>query len=216
MIEQTTVEEAIEDAFRALARTLWTVLPARVLTVDTSASTVTVQPFPADYLSGVVSALPAIPDVPICWPRAGDAVITLPLSTGDFVLLLFSARSLARYRDDGSEGDPQSIRTHNLSDCVALPMGLWPDGSAQTMSATDVVINRPSGAKVQVGGTGGLAVARDTDTANATIGGGSNALWDAWYSSVASVTGTAAALTAAKATPIASTISATSTTVEAT
>lgn len=213
MIEQTTVEEAIEGAFRDLARSLWTALPARVLAVDTSASTVTVQPIPADYLSGVVSALPQIPDVPVCWPRAGDAVITLPLATGDYVLLLFAARALARYRDDGSEGDPQSLRTHSLSDCVALPMGLWPDGDAVAMDASDVVINRPSGGTVQLGGTGGLAVARDGDI----VGMGAGAAGD-WLLFATQVSTYINAIAPGTVTPPANapTVSASSTTVEAT
>ncbi len=178
MMERTPAPEAIADAMRSLMREVWTALPARVLAYDATSSTLTAQPVPADYLQGVAVALPTLYDVPVLWPRGGGSFITWPLSVGDRVTLIIGARSLDRYRADGAEGDPQSVRTHDLSDAVALPMGLWPDSGALSADATDLVINKPTGGVVSLGGTGGSAVARNGDSVNMGAGGGTS--WATW------------------------------------
>jgi len=218
MIPRTTPEEAILDAIREVTRGLWTQLPARIVSVDLAASQATVQPIPADYLAGEAVDLPQIPDVPIMWPQAGGAVFTMPLEPGDMVTLLFAARPVERYRDDGSEGDPQSIRTHSLSDAMILLGGLQPDASAPAASTSHVVLSAPSGGQVRLGAaTGTAAVARDGDNADATIATAPhvNGAWDAWFQALASFSGTGALYTAAKATPIRAEVSASSTDVEA-
>jgi len=183
MMDRQTDEEAIQGAISAMLRDMWTCLPARVVSVGGSGSIVTAQPIPADYLDGEIVPLPQIQDVPVLWPRAGTASITLPLAAGDFVLLLVSSRSIARFRDDGSEGDPQSVRTHDLSDAMALPMGLWPDATAATAASSHVVIGTPSGGGIRLGGTVGTSpVVLDGDSVDMTVGGASG--WSAWMAAV--------------------------------
>jgi len=179
MQERQTPEDAIQSAIASMLRNAWTSLDARVVAVDLSISQATVQPLPADYLGGVAVDLPQIPNVPIIWPRGGGAVITFPIAVGDFVLLKFSDRSIARFRDDGSEGDPQSFRAHDLSDAMALPTGLWPDASAISADSSHLVITKPSSGKVLLGaGTGTEAVVRNGDPVNMTAGGAAG--WAVW------------------------------------
>jgi len=165
MTAATTIpaHEAIADAIRASRRDLWSILPGRIVAVDGRQADV--QPIPADYLDGAAEALPVIPDVPVLSLYAGGAEVIAPPAVGDRVTLLVCSRPVARYRDDGSEGDPQSYRTHDLSDAVALPLGLWPDSSAPAGTAGRLVIGKPTGGKVALGGGGATAaVARVGDT----------------------------------------------------
>jgi len=183
MFERTTPEEAIQGAIAAMLRDVWTCLPARVVAANLQISQVDVQPIPADYLGGEIVAMPQIPSVPILWPRAGAAVMTFPLAVGDYVLLMVSSRSIARFREDGSEGDPQSVRTHDLSDAMAIPLGLWPDSSSISASTSDVVINKPSSGQIKLGRSlGTLPIARDGDAIDMTAGFGSS--WATWMLAV--------------------------------
>lgn len=212
MIERTPAPEAIADAVRALMREVWTALPARVVSYSASTSTLVAQPLPADYLQGVAVALPTLYDVPVLWPRGAGAFITWPLSAGDYVTLIIGARSLDRYRGDAAEGDPQSVRTHDLSDALALPMGLWPDSGALSADSTDLVIGKPTAGVVALGGTGGSAVARDGDSVNMGAGGGAS--WSTWMAAVNASLSTLGAPVTPPSTP--PTVTASSTEVQAT
>lgn len=100
-------------------------VPARVETYDNSEQKVSVKPLIKKKVSGQIISLPVIPSVPVVFPRAGRAFISLPIKKGDYVLLLFSDRSLDSWLNQGGEVDPQDERTHHLTDAVAFP-GIHP------------------------------------------------------------------------------------------
>lgn len=178
-MESVTPEDAIQGAISAMIRDVWTCLPARIVSVDLAKSQISAQPFPADHLGGAVVPLPQVQGVPVLWPRAGAASITLPLAAGDMVLLLISSRALSVYRDGDGEGDPETTRTHDLSDAMALPMGLWADSSAVVADATHMVVAKPSGGQVRLGAASGTkAVARDGDVVDMGAGPGQD--WISW------------------------------------
>lgn len=212
MIDRVSAPEAVDDAIRARLRDVWTMLPGRVVSFTAAGSTAVVQPFPADYVAGVIEPLPVLYDVRVVWPQGGGGSITWPLIAGDTVMLVFAARSLDRYRVDTAEGDPQSIRTQDLSDAIALPFGLSPDASALTTTA-NLVITRPTGAKVQIGGTGGSAVARGGDNVNMAAGLAFG--WAAWAAAITTALNTLSGGVIIPPTT-APTVTASSTTVEAT
>lgn len=214
MFERVPAPEAIDDAIRSRMRDAWTALPGRVVAYTAAGSTATVQPLPADYVAGAITPMPLLYDVRVLWPQGGGASVTWTLDAGDTVLLIFACRSLDRYRIDGADGDPQSIRTHDLSDAVALPFGLSPDASALTTTA-NLVLTRPTGAKVQIGGASGVAaVARNSDP----VSMGNPATPTDWAGWAALVTTALNALSGGAILPPvgAPTITASSTTVEAT
>lgn len=74
----------------------------------------------------VTEDLPAIPDVPVCWPRGRNFQIVGTLSAGDPVLLVCCDRDVASWRASGAVSDPLDARHHDWSHAVAIP-GLVPD-----------------------------------------------------------------------------------------
>lgn len=208
MYERTPAPEAIEDAFAALQRNMWTMLPGTIVTYTAAGSTASVQPLPADYVAGAIVPMPVLHDVRVLWPGGAGGRVTGNLVAGNRVMLLFAARSLDRYLTDGVGGDPQSVRTHSLSDAVALPFDFAPDASAVTTTG-DLVLVQPTGGKVLLGGSGGAAVVRDGDAVDMTAGGASS--WLTWAALVNAELGGIPGLPASPPVIVAS-----STTVEAT
>jgi Phage protein Gp138 N-terminal domain len=118
-------EVAAQAQSDGLQAKIWTALPAIVAAVDLSRQTVSVQP----SIQGVLSDkedneslvnLPLLVDVPICWPRAGGFALTLPVTIGDEVLVVFSARAIDSWWQSGGIGAPVESRMHDLSDGFAI------------------------------------------------------------------------------------------------
>lgn len=67
----------MNDAIKSALAVLWTNLPCIVESYDDDAQTVSVNPaiqVPVMREDGSIDLvnLPLIPDVPVCWPKAGD------------------------------------------------------------------------------------------------------------------------------------------------
>ena len=60
--------------------------------------------------------LPLCNQVPVSFPRTQTAYVHLPVKKGDVGLLVFSERSIDRYKNYGGSQDPQDTRRHDLSD----------------------------------------------------------------------------------------------------
>lgn len=69
-----------------------------------------------------------IPFVPVCFPRAGDYVITFPLAVGDTVLLVFSEGSTAEWHDANASTQPFDLRRFSAGYPFAIP-GAYPGGA---------------------------------------------------------------------------------------
>jgi len=146
----TTLEMLLDQAMDSQARDLWTSLPARVLAFDAGDTpTVSVQPFPATYLDGEATDLPALGAVPVCYPGGAGGGMVYPLTPGDVVLLVFSTLPLGNWRNSGSEGDPREIRHHDLSDAFAIPLRCA--GAGPTVTPDRLLVEQPDAGKVQIG-----------------------------------------------------------------
>ena len=122
-METPTLTQVIQRHIKAAMWDTYTALPATVKAFDGGGPgkrpSATVQPFPADYAQGQPVPHPQLASVPVCDP--GPA--RWELTPGDTVLVLFSSRSLERYRSGQGDGDPQdNERTHDLSDPWVLPL----------------------------------------------------------------------------------------------
>lgn len=100
-------------------------IPAKIVSYDPSSVRATVKPtIPKRLSNGETLPAPQIVNVPVCFPIAdvGGAVaqITLPMKSGDGVLLIFSHRSLENWLS-GSEQSPDDPRMFDLSDAFAMP-----------------------------------------------------------------------------------------------
>jgi hypothetical protein len=117
-----------------------------------------------------VEELPVIPNVPILFMRTSQFFLSLPLSVGDNVLLLFCDRSIDGYM--GSTGavdlDPVDLRQHNISDAVAIP-GFFPiSRGIKDVIEGDMVLGKEKGIQVRCKGA--------TNTVEVTSSGLPNAL----------------------------------------
>ena len=121
-----TTSEVINKQIQDTLSQLYTSMPAKVVAVKKKGNmtVVDVQPMlNMRFKDGSVIQEPPLGGVPIMWPNAGGCFITMPIEVGDEVMLHFSMRSSAEYKNsDGVE--PQtavSKRLHNMNDAYATP-----------------------------------------------------------------------------------------------
>lgn len=109
------IHEAIDDRLLDVH----TCFPARVVSYDVSKQT-------AELRAGAWVAgfpMPSLYDVPVVHPRAGSAFVHLPVQSGDWVLVLCSESSLARWKQNQTEGEEPDPQRHSLNGALALPLG---------------------------------------------------------------------------------------------
>lgn len=122
--ETPSWSKVIVDAIDNRLCELHTCLPAKIESYDSSNGTAEVQPLlKRKFKDGEVVDLPICNQVPVAFPRTVTSYIHLPIKKGDVGLLLFSERSIDRYKNFGGSQDPQDPRKHNLSDGFFIPGG---------------------------------------------------------------------------------------------
>lgn len=100
-------------------------IPATIVNYEPSSMRATVKPsIPKRLSNGGALPAPQIVNVPVCFPVAdvagNVAMITLPMKSGDGVLLIFSHRSIENWLS-GSTDAPDDPRMFDLSDAFAMP-----------------------------------------------------------------------------------------------
>jgi hypothetical protein len=125
-IETPSLSEVMRKAIDSQLTELHVCMPARVKSYDATLQTANVQPtLKRVYTDGEKVSLPVINNVPVCHPRAGQAIVHLPLKADDIITLVFSSRSLDSWKltTGTTEIDPEDPRKHALSDAYAIPGG---------------------------------------------------------------------------------------------
>ncbi|OCY62110.1 hypothetical protein BFR79_00715, partial [Acinetobacter pittii] len=101
--------------------------------------------------------LPLIPDVPVCWPKAGGFALTFPVKRGDECLVHFSSRCIDLWWQNGGIQPPFENRKHDLSDGFAT---FAPQSQPKRLKsvATDAVElrNDAGNAKIRINDAGEL------------------------------------------------------------
>lgn len=101
------------------------------------------------YEDGSTVDYPIISGVPVVFMAAGGASINLPVLKGDSCFVIFFDRDMSNWLLGGAGQKPNSTRSHNMSDAVAI-MGLSPfTNTSKTENNTDVLINY-SGSKITI------------------------------------------------------------------
>ncbi len=125
------MDAALNQWFARQARDIHTGLRAKVVEVDYSIPSATVQPLAStNFDDGTVDAYPAVFDVPLSMPSAnsGKARLTLPVKPGDIVGLSFSERN---------ESDANDLTTHGLFPGWSI-IGVHSDGNAMVIDPNNV------------------------------------------------------------------------------
>jgi len=120
----TNLSQLLEEVILAAAQDVRCAIPGVITAVDMTAGLVSVQP----GVSMTGKSDPVIPDVPLLQMVMGKVRFTLPVATGDQVLLVFGDRNLDRWISSGGgtargTDDP---RAHDLSDALAIPLSITP------------------------------------------------------------------------------------------
>lgn len=179
-------------------RNLRVAAPAIVESFDAKKQTVTVQLAIKERRNydGTYQKLPIIGDIPLVMPRAGSFAITMPVTKGDEVLIVFGDQCMDAWWQNGNVQNPMDQRRHHLSDAYAI-IGTWSqprtiqnydannvqlrssDANANvciTLSANGISITSTSG-NVSIAANGTVAIAANGSVAisangNTNIEGG--------------------------------------------
>lgn len=152
----------INDAIKSALAVVWTNLPCIVESYDPDKQTVSVTPaiqIPVMREDGSMDLvdLPLIPDVPVCWPKAGGFALTFPVKRGDECLVHFSSRCIDLWWQNGGIQPPFENRKHDLSDGFAT---FAPQSQPKRLKsvATDAVElrNDAGNAKIRINNAGEL------------------------------------------------------------
>jgi hypothetical protein len=162
----TTLGELLNRALDARLADVHVSMPGRVETYDAATQTADVQPLLKRALRDedgeIVETLPLCPGVPVLFPRAGDWFVSLPLSKGDTVLLVFAERSLDQWLERGGEVDPGDLRMHSLDGAVAIP-GVYPRKERLAdVHAENLVLGRDGGVQIHLRPDGTLSLGEET------------------------------------------------------
>lgn len=159
----SSLSEPLLAAIERAAVDLRVSIPASVESYDAQKQRASVKPLlNRRYADGEEAELPVIAGVPVVWPRAGGAAMTMPVQKGDGVLLVFSDRSLDGWLVKGGKVTPDDPRHHDLSDAVAIP-GLVSFADAPGHADDGVVVGFKDGARAKFGDGDTLAIGNSSE-----------------------------------------------------
>jgi len=142
-----TLAEVFRKAMEAKGLDMKVCVPAKVLKYDKNRQSVDVRPFfHKKYREGNTEQAPIIFNVPVAFPRAGNAFIAMPIKTGHSVMVVFADRSMEKWLASGEEGHPEDTRNHHISDAIAYP-GLYPFSTPVKINNDDDIIIGNTGKK---------------------------------------------------------------------
>lgn len=142
--------ESFRIGFAGQQANMWTSMPGIVQDVDWSQMTCSVQPAiqgTATDVNGVVTAhnLPLLIHVPIVFPQAGGFALTLPLQSGDEVLISWACRCIDAWWQSGGIQLPMEVRMHDISDGFAIPGPVSQPNVISGVSATTAQLRTKDG-----------------------------------------------------------------------
>lgn len=147
------IEESLERIFDYKMGRIHTMLPGFVNSYDPAKQTATIQPVFAEYYeledgTKEKQSYPAIPNVPVLFPRAGGYYVHPPLKRGNVVMLICCQRSIDDwYQTNGAqEVIPEDLRKHHPSDLFALVMGGTARNKIDNLSGENLMMGHEDGA----------------------------------------------------------------------
>jgi hypothetical protein len=121
--------ENLERKLEKLSYRIRVAMPGIIQSFDADKQTVTVKIAIREHLSFNGKAyedreIPVLGDVPIYMPRAGNFVLTMPVTIGDECLVIFGDTCIDSWWETGALGNQMDNRRHDLSDGFAI-IGPW-------------------------------------------------------------------------------------------
>lgn len=165
-----TFSDAIDVALDFAMEHMYTALPGRIVSYDTSSQTASVKSILGlvrheNDGKRVVDDIPEISDVPVQYPRSGSYGMTFELNAGDTGMIMFSQVALERWLSTGKGGDPGNASRFSLAGAFFVP-GIFPDAKAlgDLAASTGLRIGRDGGLQMSV------------DTTSLKLGAGTEAV----------------------------------------
>jgi len=155
MAERVDLVDAVNEVVRKALAEAFVSRPAKVISYDEAAQTVDVEIGLSKYLEDedqtLSLPLAEVRSVPVAFPRGGGFFVSFPIQPDDYVLLVFSDRSLDLWlQNGGSNVDPIDLRQHSVADAVAIP-GIYPNPDALTEAHADnMVVGYDGGMQLQI------------------------------------------------------------------
>lgn len=134
--------EILEKRFDKASRNMRVACPGVVTAFDSAKQTVSVQLAIRERMSFQGKPfedfdIPELRDVPIYMPRAGNFVLTMPVTVGDECLVIFADMCIdSWYQSGGSKNTQMDNRRHDLSDGFAI-IGPWSQPKVISSYSTD-------------------------------------------------------------------------------
>lgn len=112
------LSDVLMNSFDDHKHSLFTALPAKVVTYDPETQTCTAQPV---FKTGVLQ-MPPVYHVPVIFPAGGGAVMSFPVKAGDRCWLSYSMYPIDEYVNGSGDTsvDTNMSRSHDMSECVAF------------------------------------------------------------------------------------------------
>jgi hypothetical protein len=105
--------------------------------------------------------LPAILDVPICYHRAGTAMITLPIQVGDTGMLIIAQRDISNWKQNGGVVEQAQASLFDINDGVFVPFVPNQANKISDYSSTNLEI-RFGDDKISMDGLGNINITATT------------------------------------------------------
>lgn len=155
------IESYIDDTFTSLI--------CKVESYDVTTQTADLSPIvkrPMEMADGTLTDLefPVFPEVPVLFPRAGDWFMSMPVTAGDTMLVVFSSRDFQEWRETGLVSTPTEIKPHPFSAALAIPLNIYARSEAlSNASDTNMVIGNDSGVRMYLRGDGKIHLGEASD-----------------------------------------------------
>ena len=105
-------------------------------------------------------SVPVLVDVPYFVLQGGTAYIDVPITVGDYCIVLFNDRDIDTWWITANNADPNTFRKHSLSDGIAL-VGINPKTSVRDLNGNAIGI---------IGGAKKINVQNDAETLHGLVG----------------------------------------------
>jgi len=190
-------EESLRLALKGQSLITWVSLPVIIQSFDPVKCTCTAQPAiqalvrQKDGTQQYVN-MPLLVDVPVCFPNAGDFVLTFPVAQGDEALIVFGDRCIDNWWNS-SGIQPQvttqgvgELRFHDLSDGFAIIGPFSKPNAPSGISTSTVQLRTKDGATyLEIDSSGNCNIVANVNiSGNLTVSGMTTGTGDGQFAGI--------------------------------